>query len=397
MHADVVRLGHAGLPVVETVEFLKAGVCDFAHVFTDLDFGDNVSVPVLHGAELVHAAEYRRALGGDEPLAHAESVDLRALAEQLGDEPLVQRVGDGDGAVRPARLVQHDPGLLGQIGHIAGVKTDAALGDAHGLEHLVEGADSVGDARFQGVKGVHQQHRVGGIGLAVSDKGVVLRVEHLYPGVGHGPCGGNAVDLVGNGAGGTCAAADKGGPGSGHGAGDALGPAGTEFQHGAAVSRPADAVGLGGDQALVVKLQQQIGLQQLGLNGRGADSKDRFPGEDRRALRHGPDVAGKLEIPQVVEKGLVKDASAPEIVNVLLVKVQILNIVDDLLQPGRNGEAAAVRYLPEEYVKIGHAILHTAHKVAVAHCKLVKIAQHGQIDAVSAFHALPPVTIIRKG
>ena len=144
----------------------------------------------------------------------------------------------------------------------------------------------------------------------------------------------------------------------------------------------------------MVELQQQIGFQQLGLNGRSTDRKDRFPGENGRPLRHGPDVAGKFEIAQIFEKSFVKDASAAEIGNVLLVKVKLLNIVYDLLQPGRNGKAAAVRYFPEEYVKVGHAILHTAHKVAIAHRKLVKIAQHGQIDAVCAFHALPPVTVI---
>ena len=163
---------------------------------------------------------------------------------------------------------------------------------------------------------------------------------------------------------------------------------------GAPISSPADAAGLGGNQTLVVELQQQIGFQQLGLNGRSTDRKDRFPGENGRPLRHGPDVAGKFEIAQIFEKSFVKDASAAEIGNVLLVKVKLLNIVYDLLQPGRNGKAAAVRYFPEEYVKIGHAILHTAHKVAIAHRKLVKIAQHGQIDAVCAFHALPPVTVI---
>ena len=295
--ADVVGLSHAGVPVEEAVHLLEAGVGDLAHVLADLDLGDNGAVLILHGAELVHAAEHRVALGGDQPLAHAEGVDLGPLADQLGNQPLVQGVGHGDGAFSPAGLVQHLSGLLGQIGHVAGVQPDAALGDAQGLQNVVEGPDGVGNAGFQGVEGVHQQHRVVRIGAAVADESVIFRVKHLHPGMGHGACRGHAVELVGHGAGSARAAADIGRSGAGYGPGNTLGPAGTKLQHGAPLGRTADPVGLGGNEALVVEFQQQIGLQQLGLNGGGPDGDHRLPGEDGHALRHGPDVAGEAEIP----------------------------------------------------------------------------------------------------
>ena len=109
--------------------------------------------------------------------------------------------------------------------------------------------------------------------------------------MGHGAAGRNAKELVGNGAGGAFAAADVCRPGSGDGTVGALGPAGTELQHSPALGRPADAVGLGGDEALVVDGQQKECLNELGLNGLGPDGHYRLPGEDGRTLGDGPDIA----------------------------------------------------------------------------------------------------------
>ena len=141
-----------------------------------------------------------------------------------------------------------------------------------------------------------------GIDLAVGLERLVLAVKHLHPGVGHGAAGGDAVELVGDGAGRSPAAADVCGPGAGDGAVGALGPAGAELQHRAPLGRPDDPVGLGGNQALMVDRQQGEGLDQLGLDGRCPHRHHRLPGKDRRALRHRPDVAGKPEIPQILQK-----------------------------------------------------------------------------------------------
>ena len=80
VQADVVRLGHAGVLAVEAVDLFEMRVCDLADVLADLDLRDDVAVCILDGRELVHAAEHRLAARGDEPLAHTEAVDLRALA-----------------------------------------------------------------------------------------------------------------------------------------------------------------------------------------------------------------------------------------------------------------------------------------------------------------------------
>ena len=90
VRADVVRFGHAALPVEEAVHLLEAGVRDLADVFAELDLRDDLAVRFFDGAELIHAAEDRGALGGYQPLADAERVDLRALTDKLGNEALVK-------------------------------------------------------------------------------------------------------------------------------------------------------------------------------------------------------------------------------------------------------------------------------------------------------------------
>ena len=183
-------------------------------------------------------------------------------------------------------------------------------------------------------------------------KGVILAVEHLYPGMGHGTRGRNPIDLIRNGTGRSRTAADESGSCPGHGAGDALGAAGAEFQHRPALRGPADAVGLGGDQALVVKLQQHVGFQKLGLNGRRANRNNRLSRENRRSFRYRPDISVKAKVLQIIQEALVKHAPAPQIRKIFLRKMEVPDIIHNLLQPRGDGKAAAVRNAAEKHVKI---------------------------------------------
>ena len=300
VEADQVGLGLARIAAAEAVDLLEVGGGDLAHILGDLDLGEDGAVGLLNGAELVDAAEDGVALGGDEALAHAEGIHLGALADQLADDILVQGVGDHDLAVEPARLVQHPTHLLGQVGDIARVQTDGALGDALGLQDLVEGLDGVGHARLQNVVGVYQEGGVVGVEGAVIAEGGELVVEHLDPGVGHGARGGDAVDLVGDGAGGVVHAADISGAGTHDGGVGALGSAGAELRDGAALGGAGQAGGLGGDEGFVVDDHEDIGLDELGLDGGGADDHERLTGENVGALGDGPDVTREAEGAEVV-------------------------------------------------------------------------------------------------
>ena len=119
---------------------------DLADILADLDLGDDIAVLVLHCDELIDAAEDRLALGGNETLADAEGVDLRVLHPEILNKVLVERVRNGDGALRPARLVEHLTRLAGKIGDVAAVQADAALFNAERLQDIVERLDGVGNA-----------------------------------------------------------------------------------------------------------------------------------------------------------------------------------------------------------------------------------------------------------
>ena len=208
--------------------------------------------------------------------------------------------------------------------------------------------------------------------------------------MGHSAAGRHAEQLVGNGAGRALAAADKGRPCAGDGSVGTLGPAGAEFQHHPALRGPDDAVGLGGDEALVIEDQQQEGLHQLGLNGRGPDGDYRLPGEDGRTLRNGPDIAGKPEIPQIIQELFRKEVLAPEIVNILFAEMQVFNIGNDPVQARTDGVAAVIRDLPEKDVKVGNPVLKARLKIAVAHGQLIKVAEHGHIELIRHIHCRSP-------
>ena len=137
----------------------------------------------------------------------------------------------------------------------------------------------------------------------------------------------------------------------------------------------------------MVHAQQQVRLHQLRLNGGRTDGDDRLPGENGRSLRHRPDVAGELEIGQIIQEILAEALPPPQVGNVLRVKMQILNILDNLLQTGRDGEPAPVGAAAEEQVKIGYAVGIAVGKIPRAHGQLVKIAEHRQIQLATLNHS----------
>ena len=136
----------------------------------------------------------------------------------------------------------------------------------------------------------------------------------------------------------------------------------------------------------MVHCQKQEGLHQLGLNGWGADCDDGFMREDGCPLGHGPDIPGEAEPAQILQKLRRKQVPALEICNILGVKVQVLDIVDDLLQPRRNGKAAIIRALAEKIRRSSKYGPADRSGNTVAHGQLIKVAEHGQIQLFFGFH-----------
>ena len=140
------------------------------------------------------------------------------LADHVADDILVEGVGGADLAVGETGVIEHPAGLLAQIGDVARIDPDSLRAVAVRQQHLIEGADGIGDAGFQGVVGIDEQGcRNQGYSLGIGAKGVELVVKHLDPAVRHGAEGGDAERPVGQGTGGADTAADIGGSGSVYG------------------------------------------------------------------------------------------------------------------------------------------------------------------------------------
>ena len=157
----------------------------------------------------------------------------------------------------------------------------------------------------------------------------------------------HAIELVGDGAGRAVAAADVGCAGAQDRRRPPPGPGGSRIP---APRRPSAArttrLALVAIRLWWFRASSSERLDELGLDGRGADRQDRLTREDRRALRHGVDIAREAE-------SLADSPETPrqtcrwlaEIGEVLLGKMQVVDIVDHLLQARRDGKAAAVRHV----------------------------------------------------
>ena len=379
--ADVVCLRLAAVGVVEAVQALEARVGDFFEGLGNLDSWLIFAI-IFNSNHLVHAAEHRVGLGGDEAFADAEAVDLCALTDQIADDILVQRVGRHDFYVAVTGVIQHFAGLFGQVSDVAAVDAHTLRTMSRRHHDFIKDLDGVRNTGLEDVVSVHQQRTVIRINAGIFLKGFQLGVEHLHPRVSHGAHCRNAVIAVGDGAGGGSAAADVGRSCAQNGRIVALCAAGTELHDGSALSGAHHAVCLGADQGLVVDGQQDHGLHQLTLDDRAADGQDRLVREHDGAFLHGPDVAGELEVCQIIQEALIEAALAAEILDVLLGKFQVIQVVDDLLQTGKNGEAAAVRNAAEEHIEHRHLVLQAVDEVAVGHGELIVVGEHGQISFV---------------
>ena len=385
-----VRLCLAGLLVIETPDFLDARGGDLRDVFGDLDLRDDFAV-FLDGAEFVDAVQDRRRLRRDHAFADAEGGDLSTLLQHVGDEVFVERVGRDDAAVREPGVVEHLSRLLGEIGDVAGVDADARRTEPSRDDFPVEGFDGVRHTGLQDVEGVDEQRAALRIFLCVGKEGVELGVEHLDPAVGHGAEGRDAVVSAVERTGRTDRAADVRGTRAVDGRHGAVRTAGAELHDRSAVRRADDTVRLGGDEALMVEEHQHGRLDELRLDDRTADVDDRLVREDRCAFRNGPDVAGELKGPEIVEE-VVRKAAGLEVVEVLLGKVQAVQVVHHLLEAGRDDVAAVVRHMAVEQVEVADGILQPVMEIATTHGQLIEVCEHGDVEVSVEVIALVVVT-----
>ena len=76
----------------------------------------------------------------------------------------------------------------------------------------------------------------------------------------------------------------------------------------------------------------------------------------------------------------------PQVLDILLGEMQILDVLDDLFQTRSDGKAAAVGTPAEEQVEIGDPILVARGEIALGHGQFIKITEHGKVQFVVDNH-----------
>ena len=132
----------------------------------------------------------------------------------------------------------------------------------------------------------------------------------------------------------------------------------------------------------MIDRQKEHRFNQLGLDHRAAHGHDRLARENRRALRNGPDVAAEFKIGEIREEFLIEDPDGAQIPDILLGKGEGIEVVDELLHTGHDGEAAVVGNTAEEHVEVGDRVPVAVREIAVRHGHLVEIGKHRQVFAV---------------
>lgn len=119
-----------------------------------------------------------------------------------------------------------------------------------------------------------------------------------------------------------------------------------------------NAARLGRNHTLVVDAQKHHRLDELCLHHRSSDGHDRLMREDRRSLRHRPDITLELKVTQIRKKIFAENIFAAQVLNVRIRKSEVLEIVDELFQTRHDRVAAAVRHSAEEHIEIRDIVRH---------------------------------------
>ena len=87
---------------------------------------------------------------------------------------------------------------------------------------------------------------------------------------------------------------------------------------------------------------------------------------------------------------------APEIRDVFRGKMQVLQIIQDLLQPGENSETAGIRIVPIKHIKryVIVPVPFFIFKISIGHGHFVQVEHHGQVPCVKLFHDPPPFQVL---
>ena len=123
---------------------------------------------------------------------------------------------------------------------------------------------------------------------------------------------------------------------------------------------------------------QDRGFYKLRFHNRGNHLNKGLHREYNRSFRNCVDIACKTKLCEIFEEIFVEHLKAPQILDILHIKMKVLYIVDYLIQTAADGIPAAGGILPVECVK-NHNVICVILKIPLHHGKLIKIGQKCEI------------------
>ena len=129
-----------------------------------------------------------------------------------------------------------------------------------------------------------------------------------------------------------------------------------------------------GNQTLVIQNREDCCFNKLGLHDRSHDFQKWFSWKDDASFRNRINISAEMESAQVMKKVFTEQSKTSQVINILIRKIQIFNIVNDLIQSCHDGISAFVWVITEENIEY-NGLIFLCFKISLHHCKLVQVCQ----------------------
>ena len=246
------------------------------------------------------------------------------------------------------------------------------------VAHLFENADGIGNAGFQSVVCIYQKCAGVRVEPCVFFECSVFVLEAHDPAVGVGSQNRNVKHLSGQYIRCADASADHGSPGSVQSGVRSLSPAKAKFHDSVALGSVDHAGRLGGDQALMVDDVQDGCLHQLGLHDGGDDFDQGLLRKDHASLGDGVDISAEMEAAQILKKIFAENTQASQIIYIVIRKIQVLDIIDDLFQSCHDRVPALVGVVAEKHVEYDVLII-LGLEVSLHHGQFIQVGKQRKV------------------
>ena len=370
----------AGLFIAQAVDLFEVRSRDLANVFANFDLGNDLTVFFFNRANLVNTAKYGVTLCGNKAFANAKGIYTSILTDQFANEVFIKRVRNNDFALVPTGIVEHFANLFGKIRNVTRVNANCAFCNALRLENLIKHLNGIRNTGIDYAVGINQKCASVGVNRRIGFESLVLGIKHLHPRVRHSAGSRNAEDLISNGAGCVVATADICGTSTENSGICTLCATRAKFAECSALCCTRQTGCFCCNERLMVDHHQNVSFNKLCFDSCSANDQKGLTGKNNSSFGNCPNIAFKLKGTQKVKEFFAKAILAAQISNILFIKMQVVDIFDNLFKSCNDCITAVIGIIAVEHIKVDDFVFHSTFKIAVAHCELIKVTKHRQIS-----------------